>query len=189
MLFASQNLALPPSLPVTLLVHAVRLWVGRVAGSLVLGAILGGAIAYFAFPRVLTPSTPTAGADASTNVGSGASASWSASPEQNQQRFQADFGSSGEAGRNFGDRVNRALLAARAGEVAAQQGLLVSNCCYGVPKGVSCRHLRAGESPTSVHLFQCYACRAALSGRSFLRHGEADRAGQGVHRGSSRNRL
>lgn len=111
-----------PSLPhVFLGMTAVRLWVARVAGSLVLGAILGGAIAYFAFPRVLT--IPDSPGTASGN--SGAPSSWWYSTGGKEQRQGNGFESPGEIEQNFGDRLNKALLAARAGEAAAQQGLLV----------------------------------------------------------------
>lgn len=91
------------------------------AGSLVLGAILGGAITYYAFPRVMTVSSST-----STSAGGseGRSSSWNTASGQHEPQYNS-YGSPGEAEQKFGDRLNKALLAARAGEAAAQQGLLV----------------------------------------------------------------
>lgn len=84
------------------------MWLGRIAGSLVFGVILGGTAAYFARPRVMTASVAGNPNDATSP--------WWNTPES----------STGGTEQSFGDRLNKALFAARAGEAAAQQSLLVS---------------------------------------------------------------
>ncbi|CAM9479221.1 unnamed protein product [Hapterophycus canaliculatus] len=102
----------------------VRVWLGRIAGSLVLGAILGGAVAFYAFPKAISTGSAGAAADSTspwwTTVGGGG----------------GEPGAGG-AEPNFGDRLNMALFAARAGEAAAQQGLLeeVRNILAATGKG------------------------------------------------------
>lgn len=104
--------------------RAVRVWLGRMAGSLVLGAILGGAAAYYNVPRAITASvTSCASADATSPPwydkasGRGAGEPSAAATEQ-----------------SFGERLNKALFAARAGEAAAQQDLLVRETWRATPE-------------------------------------------------------
>ena len=75
-----------------------------------LGALLGGAAACYALPRAITASAPACtGADSTSPWWGAGGAS----------------GGSGESEQSFGDRLNQALSAARVGEAAAQQVLLV----------------------------------------------------------------
>lgn len=114
----------PPSSPLFILfvlfgdhvaTAAVRLWLGRIAGSLVLGAILGGGAAYYTLPRAGTASS------SSPSCASGdATSPWWNTPAGGHSES-----AKGGAEQGFGDRLNKALFAARAGEAAAQQGLLV----------------------------------------------------------------
>ncbi|CAM9782325.1 unnamed protein product, partial [Laminaria digitata] len=90
----------------------VRMWLSRIAGSLVFGAILGGTAAYYALPRFVTASVSTcSGADAT-------------SPWWNTPAGGHGESSQGRAELSFGERLNKALFAARAGESVAQQSLL-----------------------------------------------------------------
>ncbi len=98
---------------------AVRTWLGRMAGSLVLGALLGGAATYCTLPRGITGSASPCAAAAAAAAADSTSPWW-------------DMGAGGGAGepgggseQGFGDRLNKALSAARVGEAAAQQVLLV----------------------------------------------------------------
>lgn len=96
------------------------MWLVRIAVSLAIGAFLGGAAAYLALPRAVTGSGSPC-----TAAGSGAGAADTTSPWWDTVRG-AGAGEPGEgAEQSFGDRLNKALFAARAGEAAAQQVLLV----------------------------------------------------------------
>ena len=109
----------PPSLQHTQ-IPTVRMWLVRIAVSLAIGAFLGGAAAYLALPRAVTGSGSPC-----TAAGSGAGAADTTSPWWDTVRG-AGAGEPGEgAEQSFGDRLNKALFAARAGEAAAQQVLLV----------------------------------------------------------------
>eukprot|EP00903_Cladosiphon_okamuranus_P016655 g15358.t1 len=96
----------------------VRMWLIRIAGSLFIGAVLGGAAAYLALPRAMTMTSPASPCDAG--------AADTTSPWWDTGRGSgAGAGEPGEgAEQSFGDRLNKALFAARAGEAAAQQVLL-----------------------------------------------------------------
>lgn len=99
----------------------VRMWLGRIAGSLVIGAVLGGAAAYYALPRSMTGSASPCAAAGS------AGAADSTSPWRVKERG-VGAGKPGEGSeQTFGDRLTEALFSARAGEAAAQQVLLVRN--------------------------------------------------------------
>jgi len=92
------------------------MWLGRMAGSLVLGALLGGAAAYCALPRAITGSVSPCAA--------GAGAADSTSPWWFMGGGAGEPGGAGSE-QSFGDRLSKALSAARVGEAAAQQVLLV----------------------------------------------------------------
>ncbi|CAM9286215.1 unnamed protein product [Ectocarpus sp. 12 AP-2014] len=89
----------------------VRVWLGRVALSIVVGIVLGSATTFCAL-RAATTKTGSvcAGADATSPW-------WSTGGA-------GDSVGAGGADQSFGDRLDKALFAARAGEAAAQQGLL-----------------------------------------------------------------
>ena len=89
------------------------MWLSRIAGSLVFGAILGGTAAYYALPRFVM-------AKVSTCAGTDATSPWWNTPAGGYSET-----ASGGAEQSFGERLNKALFAARAGESAAQQSLLV----------------------------------------------------------------
>lgn len=109
--------------------QTVRMWLRRIAGSLVLGAILGGAGTYYAFPRIITASVSSSEPSSDARFSSSsAPSSWNAFKGQQQHQHQRHE-SSGSAEQIFADRLNNALFAARAGEAAAQQGLLVRIRC------------------------------------------------------------
>lgn len=95
------------------------MWLGRIAGSLLIGAVLGGAAAYYALPRAMTGSASSCAAAGSV----GAGATGFASPWGDTGWGTGEPGEA--AAQSFGDRLSKALLAARAGEAAAQQVLLV----------------------------------------------------------------
>lgn len=97
------------------------MWLLRVAGSLVIGAVLGGAAAYLALPRTMTTAAShcTAGAGAADN----ASPLWDAGAGEGEPAGEATE-------QSFGDRLNKALFEARGGEAAAQQVLLVRTSCF-----------------------------------------------------------
>eukprot|EP00904_Undaria_pinnatifida_P004593 jgi/Undpi1/14134/HiC_scaffold_9.g03785.m1 len=88
------------------------MWLSRIAGSLVFGAILGGTAAYYALPRFVM-------AKVSTCAGTDATSPWWNTPAGGYSET-----ASGGAEQSFGERLNKALFAARAGESAAQQSLL-----------------------------------------------------------------
>lgn len=92
--------------------NPVRVWLGRVTLSIVVGIMLGSAATFCAL-RAATTKTGSvcAGADATSPWWSTGSA--------------GDSVGAGGADQSFGDRLDKALFAARAGEAAAQQGLLV----------------------------------------------------------------
>lgn len=93
------------------------MWLGRIAGSLVLGAILGGMAVYGAVPGPMTGSASCSGGAC---IPGAIDATW---PWWYTGGGVDDSAAGAERG--FGDRLNKALFAARAGEAAAQQGLLV----------------------------------------------------------------
>lgn len=114
----------------------VRDWLGRIAGSLVLGAFIGSVLTYYVFTPVITTSVYS-----SCNAGPAAdgarfgSAAWTTlGGEQHTERdrhhpsqhqHQEEGGMLIDSGDYIGDHLDDALFAARAGEAAAQQGLLV----------------------------------------------------------------
>ncbi|CAB1100102.1 unnamed protein product [Ectocarpus sp. CCAP 1310/34] len=89
----------------------VRVWLGRVALSIVVGIVLGSAATFCALRAATTKmGSVCAGADATSPW-------WSTGGA-------GDSVGAGGADQSFGDRLDKALFAARAGEAAAQQGLL-----------------------------------------------------------------
>lgn len=101
--------------PKPLIGRSVRVWLGRIAGSLITGAILGAA-AYSALPRAAMPGSPPM---CPTRTAADTTSPWWNAPTGGCES------SAGGPEPGFGDRLNKALFAARAGEAAAQQGLLV----------------------------------------------------------------
>lgn len=91
------------------------MWVARIAFSLVLGTILGGAAVYRALSRSTTTPAPSCSSSEATSPW------W-----QSSANGQYCDSSSGFDQQAFVERLNKALFAARAGEAAAQQSLLVS---------------------------------------------------------------
>ncbi|CAN0154891.1 unnamed protein product [Ectocarpus sp. 4 AP-2014] len=89
----------------------VRVWLGRVALSIVVGIMLGSAATFCAL-RAATTET------GSVCAGTDATSPWWSTGGA------GDSVGAGGADQSFGDRLDKALFAARAGEAAAQQGLL-----------------------------------------------------------------